>query len=165
MHFHKVYKNTFLLTLLLAALVQPGAILAASGDAPYSLSDTLSFWGEAFVGGFPLILAYVSVQFLRTRDKRYLRSCGIAVVIVALVGAPLYSYFLRHWAAGRQSWSFLWFLAGCEISFLFSIVSIWYSPLAYFDPDNSYNLPLYIAELFLIASIALLWKIRKRSKE
>jgi len=164
-HFHKTYRNVLLATLLLAALVQPGAIVIAGWDAPYTLSNSLSIWGEAFVGGSPLLLAYAMVQFLRTRDKRYLWSFGIVVVIVAVVGGGLYVYFLHHWAAADRPGSLFQFVVGCELAFLLSLLSIWYAPLAYLDPANLYNLPLYIAEALLLIGIALLWVTGKKHKE
>ena len=54
----KECKYIVLATLILLAVVQPGATM----DAPYNLARSVSTWGEAFVGGSPLLLAYALVR-------------------------------------------------------------------------------------------------------
>ena len=162
----KECRNIVLATLILLAVVQPGAIGVATWDAPYNLARSLSTWGEAFLGGSPLLLAYALARYFRTKERKVLICTGGVLVFVVVV-AVLSLHFDRVGMGERlPERNLVWLLEVSGITFLLSVMSlawIWELPQLYSDP---FDVPLGIVEIILIASVVLLaveGRIHRRS--
>jgi len=156
-----------IVTLVLLALVQPGAIMTATTDAPYNLARTLATWGEAFLGGSPFLLAYAAWVSFRKKKGRFATCASGLLVFVALV-AILTFHFEK--ASQIPYGGVLWMLELSAASFLLSIILILTSltnisvitALPDLYRDFEFTKPLGIVEIFLIACIVLLilkWKV------
>ncbi len=168
----KECRNIVLATLILLAVVQPGAIIAATTDAPYNLARSLSIWGEAFLGGSPLLLAYALVRHFRTKERKVLICAGGVLVFVVVVAVLSLHFdrvgmepYFRESGEALPDRNLIWLLVVSGLTFLLSVMSlawIWELPQVYSDP---FDVPLGIIEILLIVSIVLLAvKGRKRRR-
>ncbi len=165
--FGKECKNIALATLILLAVVQPGAIVVSTTDAPYNLARSLSTWGEAFLGGSPLLLAYALVRYFRTKERKALVCTGIVFIFVLAVAVLSLHFdrvamepYFRESGETLPDRNLIWLLVVSGLTFLLAVMLtlsslawIWELPQVYSDP---FDVPLGIVEIILIASIILL---------
>ncbi len=163
----KECRNMVIATLVLLALVQPGAIMVATTDAPYNLARTLATWGEAFLGGSPFLLAYAAWVSFRGKKGRFATCAGGLLVFVALVAIITFHF---EKASQIPYGGVLWMLELSAAAFLFAVIFIPVSlinisvitALPSLYGDFEFTKPLGIVEVFLIACIVLLilkWKV------
>ncbi len=161
-------RNIVLATLILLVVVQPGAIVVATTDAPYNFARSVSTWGMAFIGGSPLLLAYALVRFFRMREKKVLTCAGIVLAFVLVVAAlSLYldriamEPYFRRLGEKYPERAVSWFLVGSGAVFLLSVMStvmsiVWVQELPHVYSSHSCDVPLGIVELLLIGVITWL---------
>ncbi|WP_292521513.1 hypothetical protein [Methanoculleus sp.] len=153
-----------LINLLLLVLTQPGALVLAGFDPPFSLAVSATIWMAAFVGASPLAVLYLLIRS-NSLGRRFLPVTAAYIVLVLAVAYA--SYLLQQplfegFRAPGYEQSFPIFLAASVLTAVISLTLLPVGLLAYAgDPEN---LPLLAVNVTFLAAAVFLWRLRSRGE-